>query len=500
METNRSIRLTNKKLFSKNLKFLKNVGLSNGQHDYFTPEGNFYFDDSDEIIPYDYLNNKYELNNSEINWYSDLNVWWICKKGHVAVKKPSSYIKNEFAAGGKKEDRIFYSDLVCLICFACNLSATDLYFKWDDNTLKNASNNDIVFASLIYKRAEKVYWFCEKCENLFESFHGSIGNFATDKIEYMNKFIGICNFCNFSVLYTGYNDLRSAYPNLAFSWNEEKNLYPMNEILFHKESEHLLYWFSCQNKEGEKHEWRSWLWKENYNTTCYYCGLPVKEDFYNAVQGMGLERIFSEFSPNELEKCSQKESEKLNYTNLLDKLFTKSNWVCSKDSSHKWSNKTPYQRIKHPHCPVCVKWITEYDFLILFNELSDYTFHNGHIKTKWLKSEQIQIDILDPVARIAIDYDGYRTHSGDVHHSKNLKEEVIRDTNASNTVLGLSEDGKEKYIMVRIREKDTKKGSLPSLEIYDENYFEIEYPTKSDKKIIVETVLRKILEIRAKNG
>jgi hypothetical protein len=157
--------------------------------------------DAATVFPFLKLRYDNELNSKKLSEFgpkSSAKVWWKCEQGH---SYQSSIVNQGLGAGCNvclnKRLQVGVNDLQTV--------SPNLALQFDVD--KNKATPDQIIATT----AKSYWWLCELGHSYKVSLHGKI-----------NKETG-CPFCTGVKVLTGFNDLKTKFPQIARQWHPQKN-------------------------------------------------------------------------------------------------------------------------------------------------------------------------------------------------------------------------------------------------------------------------------------
>ena len=243
---------------------------------------------------------------------SGIIVWWKCSKGHEWQAR----IYDRTSGSG------------CPICSnqkiisgINDLATIDpgLAEEWNED-----KNGELTPEMVSASSSKKVWWKCKKGHE----WKTSIAN---------RKNGTACPYCSGNKLLTGYNDLKTIYPDLADEWNYEKNGDLLPEMVT-AHSPKKVWW---KGKCG--HEWQAIIGNRTKGSGCIYCSRQ------KALVG------FSDLKTTNPELAVEWDYDKntdINIETVMAGSHKKVWWRCSK--GHEWQAAV-YSRSSGTGCPFCKK-------------------------------------------------------------------------------------------------------------------------------------------------
>ena len=141
-------------------------------------------------------------------------------------------------------------------------------------------------------------------------------------------------------------------------------------------------------------------------------------------------------------------------------------WVCGRFAEHKWA-ATPNSRTRGTGCPHCTRQ-TSMPELRIYTELK-FIFSDAVLRKK---IDGVEMDILIPNLKIAIEFDGYYFHKD--RHTKDLNKNIFLESHG--------------IILIRVRET--------GLKLISENDLNVEPSAELSKKIL-DDILRLIIRVNS---
>ena len=258
---------------------------------------------------WDYEKNK-SIDPYKVSSGSPKKVWWKCDNGHewkTSIQKRNDgsncpYCQNKLVKKG-------YNDIFTLF--------PNLEFEWDYEKNKSIDPYKVSSGS-----PKKVWW---KCNN------GHIYN-----LEIFRKCKGVlCPYCTNKRILSGYNDLKTLFPEIAKEWNYEKNKPVLPENI--SSNSNRKFWWKCD----KGHEWlASPINRKKHN--CPYC--------CNQKIMFGFNDLFS-LRPDIIEEWDYESNKHLDPKNIGIGSSKKANWICKK-CGFKWQSEIR-NKVKGIRCPSC---------------------------------------------------------------------------------------------------------------------------------------------------
>lgn len=255
---------------------------------------------------------KNDLVPDEVLYGSPKKVWWRCKKGHVWQAAIVNRTRNNLGCPVCSNHKVLpdYNDL--------ESNYPDIASEWDHEKNTFLTPNQVSF-----HYDNKVWWLCSKGH----SYEATV----FDRVERERG----CPYCSSNKVLPGFNDLESLFPDVARSWNYEKNdgIMP-SQVAAHSNKK---YWWKCQYG----HEWETTVGNRTKGKECPYCSnqkvLKGYNDLATLYPEIALEWDYenNNDSPDEYFAGSSK----------------KVSWKCSK--GHTWKAVIRYRTKGGTGCPVC---------------------------------------------------------------------------------------------------------------------------------------------------
>jgi very-short-patch-repair endonuclease len=161
---------------------------------------------------------------------------------------------------------------------------------------------------------------------------------------------------------------------------------------------------------------------------------------------------------------------------------------------HDW-DATVSHRSTGCSCPYCPVGITERTFRGVFEKRSGYYFESDRIDLIRVSRQRnrAQIDMLNDILKLVIEYDGAWTHGENSKFNTTLKQRLTQDKETTEALVKLG------YNVIRIREQDRKQ-KLPMVPIdpvYAANVYQITYKSFGKDKTDIEELVQRIIEEKA---
>lgn len=175
-----------------------------------------------------------------VNCTSSVNYWWKCSLGHSYQANPANKLLNGDGCPICSNHKVLtgFNDFA-----SCE---SELLHFWD-------YERNIISPKEILKTSNKKVWW--KCE---------LGHaFSASPSRMVNVTTG-CPICNNFELLSGYNDLKTVYPQIIYRWNYSKNAISPDEVICNSTKQ---YWWKCELG----HEWRKNISGQLNYDLCPYC-------------------------------------------------------------------------------------------------------------------------------------------------------------------------------------------------------------------------------------
>ena len=249
-----------------------------------------------QLLPeWDYEKNKH-IHPTTVNNHYSKKAWWKCSKGHswaaaintrVNYGTGCPYCSNRFVLSG-------YNDLLT--------NRPELAKEWDYD-----KNTDILPENVVTGSNKKIWWKC----SYGHSWEATLASRVSTNSG--------CPYCANQKFKTGYNDLKTKYPELAREWNYEKNhgLLPENVIGGGEKR----VWWKCD----KGHEWQAVISSRISGRGCPYCSNKKLLPGYND---------FATVYPELVHEWNYEKNGDLKPENVSCGSMTKVWWKCSK--GHEW--------------------------------------------------------------------------------------------------------------------------------------------------------------------
>ena len=200
------------------------------------------------------------LDIEKITTGSHIRVWWVCPKGHEYEASVSNrtrgtgcpYCSGHKLIKGENDFATLYPELVK---------------EW------NYEKNDIVPDELSPSSKKKRWWICSNGHE----YEASVGS--------RTRGTG-CPYCSGRVAIRGYNDFRTAHPELMEEWDFKKNKNINPEELL--PAVNLKVWWKC----SKGHEWEASLNNRHRGTGCPICSSETQSSYPEQIILYYLNKIF----------------------------------------------------------------------------------------------------------------------------------------------------------------------------------------------------------------
>lgn len=382
---------------------------------------------------------------SHFSYASSKKVWWLCEIDS----------RHEWETAVKTRHRgrgcpVCSSNMIVTGINDLATTRPELASEWNYELNHPLAPNNIARSA-----NKKVWWTCPKDER--HVYQASIN--ARDIHNYG------CSVCAGRTVIQGVNDASTHYPELITEWHPTLNgQLKLSEVtpMSHKSA-----WWVC--KVDSTHEWKTRISSRTLGAGCLLCSGKKIVSGINDLATLNP-KVAAQWHPS-LNKGVGPDSVS---TGTQAKYW----WQCDKDKTHSWET-SPNRRKNRPSqpgsgCPKCIVYRTENEFRELFNKMTDLHFIDGKIAVKWSKRNLTQIDIFNEEENLCIEYDGLWSHGGKTNSPFSEAECLARDARKTKALIAAG------YTVIRIREL-----GLAALPIVSDNFFQIDYSLKEDKKAIV---------------
>lgn len=329
----------------------------------------------------------------------------------------------------------------------------ELVSEWD-----HEANGSVTPYNVAPSSAKKIWWICPKDER--HKYRMSLNDRHNEHG---------CTVCPGRVVIQGVNDAATHFPELLNEWHPTKNgRLKLTEVSFMSQKS---VWWVC--KINPVHEWKTIVNSRTaQGSGCQVCNgikiVPGINDLATHNPSLANQwhpTLNNGVQPDEVAPYSS----------------TKFWWQCQEES-HVWeapvNNRNGSKGKIGTGCPKCIVYKTESAFRELFNEMTDMEFVDGKVPVKWSKRNFTQIDILNEENKICIEYDGLWSHGGKPPSIFTLEECIDRDVRKTEALLAAG------YTVIRIRD-----AGLPDIPVSTDNFFQISYELRKDKKCAVKSCL-----------
>ena len=254
------------------------------------------------------------LKPNQVSLHSDKKIWWKCSKGHeyeMSIAKRVDgrncpYCSNQKVLVGYNDLQTFYPEIAK---------------EWHPTKNGNLKPNQVTPGS-----NRLIWWKCSKGHE----YQALVHNRTT---KHNN-----CPYCSGHRTFTGYNDLKTLYPNLAKEWNYEKNVDLKPEQF--TPGSHEKVWWKCP----KGHEYQMIINKRRAGDNCPYCSSHKFRSGYND---------FTILYPDIAREWNYKKNNNLNPSQFFAKDKNKFWWTCSKCGSI-WNASIRSRIQKVAKCPKCI--------------------------------------------------------------------------------------------------------------------------------------------------
>lgn len=307
--------------------------------------------------------NKNSVRPEEVSMGSGQKVWWVCKNGHSYEKRINNkvrgigcpYCSNQKVIKGENDLATRFPELL---------------IEWD-------YDKNIISPTEIFPFSNKKYWWkCSKGHSWDEAPNSRISSKSS------------CPICSNHRVLSGYNDLKTKYPQLMKEWDFDKNIVkPENLIPGTKEK----VWWKCE--KGHSYQMRAS--HKISGIGCPYCWGRYTTKGDNDLVTTNPEIIKewdfekNTISPYEVSAGSGK------------KVW----WKC--DKGHSWKAVISSRVSIGNGCPICSQGLRT-----SFPEQAIYYYvHKKYIDAinGWRLDNQ-ELDIYIPSLKVGIEYDGGEWH------------------------------------------------------------------------------------------
>lgn len=301
----------------------------------------------------------------------------------------------------------------------------DLASQW--HPTRNGTRLPEDFTSGSSKRA---WWLCPKGSDALPHEWDSVIKSRT-----LRK--GSCPFCSGQRLLSGFNDLQSAFPEIAKEWHPTKNkdLSP-SEI---SKGSGKRVWWRCQNStDALPHDWETQVVKRtSLGRGCPYCANKKVLRGFNDLSTL-MPTLSSSISADSL----------VSGEDVTLSSGKRPTWVCSK--GHYWDAYV-YSRSGSTRsgCPACARIVPQAETLLKVGLSDSFNIIEQYPIMRW------KVDFLLNDS-IILEYDGAYWHSDDIS--------ILRDKLKTEKFLSLG------YTVIRVRESP-----LPFLDISSSRLHQLSY-------------------------
>lgn len=252
-------------------------------------------------------------------------------------------------------------------------------WNWNKNKEKGIEPNNITIGSHI-----NVWWKCQKGHEWEKSPK--------------ERMCGGCPYCSGKKVLVGFNDLETLYPEVAKSWNYEKNGDKTPRMYTYASNKKV--WWKCNVCGGEYES--NIVNRTKRGSGCPFCAGQKVLKGYNDLQSQ---------SPALAAEWSNKNI--INPTDVTTHSKRKVYWVCP--LGHDDYLMSVYQRSNRQGCPICAQ-----QSQTSFPEQAIYFYLKQDFPDaiNRFMMDKREIDIFIPSKKIGIEYNGYFSH-------KNKKEKDV---------------------------------------------------------------------------
>lgn len=325
------------------------------------------------VSEWDYEKNKIDI--KTVMKGTAKKAWWLCKEGHsweasissrANLKSGCPYCTNQKVLIGQNDLETLFPEIAA---------------EWDVE-----KNNGVKANEVFSKSGKKAWWICKNGHS-----YNSVISSRTSATH-----TG-CPYCAGQQVLTGFNDLKTRYPELANEWNYKKNNgFTPENITAHNCKK---VWWICP----KGHEYEAAIFNRVEGDNCPICSNRVCETGYNDLQTK---------NPNLCEEWDYEKNGELTPNHIVAGSSLKVWWLCQY-CGHSW--KAPIiNRNNGVGCPKCnersktsfpeqaILYYVRKLFPDAINSYKDI-FNNPHM----------EIDIYIPSLRLGIEYDGIAWHSSE---------------------------------------------------------------------------------------
>ena len=316
---------------------------------------------------WDYVRNA-SIDPATITNGSHARAWWICPEGHSYA----SVIRERADGAGcpycsNRKILEGYNDLATI--------APEIAAEWDYE-----KNEDVLPTQVGAGSSKKVWWCC------------SNGHHWSASIVHRVRGEG-CPFCGNRKVFSGYNDLATVHPELAYEWNYVKNgeLWPEHCL---PGSNKKVWWICSQG-----HEWEASILNRHHGSNCPICAHQKVQIGYNDLATVNPV-LAAQWHPTKNGMLSPQD--------VVAGTNRKVWWLGA--CGHEWLAPIGARNYGQG-CPICFKGKR-----ISFQEKSIFYYVKKHfddvqenVRLPFLGS--LEIDVYIPSIKTGIEYDGDHWHT-----------------------------------------------------------------------------------------
>lgn len=263
------------------------------------------------LSEWDYCKNT-NIKPTEVTESSGKRVWWKCEKGHewyASIHSRSSGTSCPFCAGNKVWPG--FNDLATI--------NPQLALFWDKD------KNDGLTPENVFPNSHMIVWW--KCDKEHE-WKASVVSQNTKGPQ--------CPYCSNKIVLTGYNDLKTKYPEIAKEWDDDKNGQLSASDVLPETCKKA--WWKCERG----HNWEAAISKRVTGSGCPYCAGRY------AVKG---ETDLFSTNPLLAKEWNYEKNKPLTPSDVKQGSSKRVWWKCSK--GHEWTatvNSRSYHKLGCPYC------------------------------------------------------------------------------------------------------------------------------------------------------
>ncbi len=300
---------------------------------------------------------------------SGKKVWWKCSLGHEWITAIEKRVREKTGCPYCSGQKVLtgYNDLV-----TTNPQITS---EW--HSIKNGD----LLPTMVSSGSNKTVWW--KCQKGHE-WQATIANRVSGRG---------CPYCASKKIISGFNDLATSNPNLAFEWNQTRNGDLLPTMVSSVSGKTV--WWKCQSG----HEWQATIANRVSGSGCPYCsGRRVLSGFNDlATKNPDLAL---EWHPTKNGGLLPK--------NVSSGSGKKVWWICRK--GHEWQAVISSRAMQHTGCPSCNSEqqtsFPEQAILFYCNQVTRAESRN--------KVFGKEIDVFLPEYKIGIEYNGIFWHKNKI--------------------------------------------------------------------------------------